>query len=227
MIDQLTIGEKSSYDDYGASLSAREIGMPKKKTIKQTVPYSNATYDFSAINGELYWEERELKYVFEMTAQTPEELEEMKAAFADWVMNVMNEKIFDPFIPDYHFEGTFDDITFADEEDIEKTTVTVKFTAYPYKIANYAKEYTFTIDPISRAFTIVNTAGHRIIPKIVATKDFGIKTNKNGVITRYSLNAGETYDDRFMLEKGENDIEMYCMEQAFCDVTFSYFEEVL
>lgn len=223
MIDQLTIGEKSSYDDYGASLSAREIGMPKKKTIKQTVPYSNATYDFSAINGELYWEERELKYVFEMTAQTPEELEEMKAAFADWVMNVMNEKIFDPFIPDYHFEGTFDDITFADEEDIEKTTVTVKFTAYPYKIANYAKEYTYNTNSVNGAHTVYveNTSSHRVIPRIILSANSFI-ANDN---TNYFLEAGEICDDRFMLERGTNKFELFASPNV--TVTFIYFEEVL
>ena len=78
MIDQIKIGDKSSYDDFSASFSNRKIGKPKKKVIKETIPFSNITYDFSAINGELYWEERELEYTFEITADTPEELEELK-----------------------------------------------------------------------------------------------------------------------------------------------------
>lgn len=138
MIDQLIIGDKASFDDFGASLAQRTIGQPPKKSIKETVPFSNMTYDFSKINGEIYWEERELEYVFEMIAPTPEKLEDMKTAFADWVMNVMNEEIHDPFIPEYHFVGTYAEMEFEDEDGVEKTTASVTFTAYPYKIANHA-----------------------------------------------------------------------------------------
>lgn len=136
MVDQLIIGDKASFDDYFASLAKRKIGNPKKKVIKETIPYSNITYDFSKVNGELYWEERELEFVFEIIADTPEKLEDMKTAFSGWMMNVFQEQIHDPFIPEYHFLGTFEDIDFEDEESLDKTTATVKFTAYPYKIAN-------------------------------------------------------------------------------------------
>ena len=109
MIDQLIIGGKASFDDFGASVSERKISYPKKKSIKKTVPFANVTYDFSKINGELYWEERTLEYIFEIMADTPEMLEQKKQAFSNWVMNVMNEKIYDPFIPDYHYLGTYED----------------------------------------------------------------------------------------------------------------------
>lgn len=145
MTDQLMIGDKASFDDFEASLASRKIGMPKKKSIKETVPFSNVTYDFSKINGELYWEERELEFVFEIIASTPEELEELKTAFSSWVMNVHNDEIHDPFIPDYHFIGTYDDMDFADEESLDKTTVTVKLMAYPYKIANLPTVYEYTV----------------------------------------------------------------------------------
>lgn len=225
MIDQLIIGDKASYDDYSASLATRAIGQPKKKTIKETVPYSNATYDFSAINGELYWEERELEYVFEMTAETPEELEEMKAAFADWVMNVMEEKIFDPFIPDYHFVGTFDDIEFDDDEGLDKTTVSVRFTAYPYKIANYAKEYTYTVEPNSSlTIHIENASSHRVIPTITVS-DAGITLGYGNL--RWYIPQGTVKYDFFMLEKGINEFSCQNTTAINSTVTFSIIEEVL
>lgn len=170
MNDQLIIGEKASFDDYEASLAKRNIGMPTKKTIKETVPFSNVTYDFSKINGELYWEERELEYVFEIIASTPEKLEELKTAFASWVMNVFEEEIHDPFIPDYHFIGTFDDIDFEDEETLDKSTVTVTFTAYPYKVANLPTVFEFEVevgmyDP-KIISTFVNDSAHRVTAKL-------------------------------------------------------------
>ena len=171
MIDQLIIGEKASFDDFGASLATRNIGMPRKKSIKETVPFSNVTYDFSKINGEVYWEERDLEFVFEIIASTPEKLEELKTAFSSWVMNVFNEEIHDPFIPDHHFVGTFDDIEFEDDEGLDKTTVTVTFLAYPYKIANTPKVYQLDIDSgTSKKIWIVNESSHRITPTIITHK---------------------------------------------------------
>ena len=108
MFDQLIIGNKASYDDFGASVAGRTIVPPKKKVVRETVAFSNRVYDFSAINGELYWEEQELEYVLEMTADSPEMLEAKKMAFSSWVMNAADEKIIDPFIAGYHFVGTLD-----------------------------------------------------------------------------------------------------------------------
>lgn len=163
MIDQLIVGDKASYDHYMASLASRKIGLPKKKSVKETIPYSNVTYDFSRINGELYWEERPLEYVFEMLASTPEELEELKSDFSSWVMNVFEEEIHDPFIPDHHFIGTYEEIDFEDEETLDKTTVTVKFMAYPYKVANLPTVFELKSDGTgSKEWGIENKSSHRV-----------------------------------------------------------------
>lgn len=167
MFDQLIIGDKKSYDDFGASLSKRKIGMPTKKEISETVPYSNITYDFSGINGEVYWNDRELEYTFEMTADTPERLEDLKIAFASWIMNVFEEELHDPFIADYHFKATYKDLSFDDEEGLNKTTATAKFKAYPYKIANIPTAYVFEL-PANATTTMVieNHSSHRVTAAI-------------------------------------------------------------
>lgn len=82
----------------------------------------------------MYWEERELEYTFEIIACSPDELESKKTAFSDWVMNVLNEDIHDPYQPGWHYVGTFEGINYSDDESMEKTTATVKFMAYPYKM---------------------------------------------------------------------------------------------
>lgn len=176
MIDQLIIGDKASFDDYGASLTKRKIGMPVKKKIKETVPFSNITYDFSAINGEVYWEERSLEYIFEIIAENAEKLEELKLKFAAWVMSVQGERLQDPFIPDYHFNATYDDMSFEDEDGLEKTTVTVKFTAYPYMIANNAKVYEKVIAPsnVLETLLIVNESAHPVTMTVTNDKHISI-----------------------------------------------------
>lgn len=227
MIDQLIIGDKASYDDFGASLAKRKIGQPKKKSIKETVPFSNKTYDFSAINGEVYWEERELEYVFEMLAETPEELEDAKTAFSNWIMNVMEEDIRDPFIFGYHFIGTFDDISFDDDEGLDKTTVTVKFTAYPYKVADNVKKYTFIVENGHMTARVINNSAHRVTPFIKANGAFALIQETETSIERWALMAMEGVIDNFMFAVGVSEITLQNPNAEAITVEFSFTEEVL
>ncbi len=219
MLDQLIIGNLASCDDFDASVKERTNTPGKKKSIKETVPFSNITYDFSKINGELYWEERTLKYVFEITASTPEELEEKKSAFAAWVMNVMNEEIYDPFIENYHFIGTFDDIEYSDDD--IKSTITVTFTAYPYMISNTKKEYAFSL--VNGAVTtarITNNSSHRITPTFV--NDFPVTIQKGNV--EFTIDSGETTDDTFQFEPGVTEVLITAIGTGNLKIVFS--EEV-
>ena len=47
----IRINNKHSYGDFGLYLKSRNIGLPEKKSIRQTVPFMNGYYDFSALNG--------------------------------------------------------------------------------------------------------------------------------------------------------------------------------
>lgn len=222
MIDQLIIGGLASFDDFGASLAKSKKKQPKKKSIKETVPFSNVTYDFTAINGEIYWEERELEYIFEMTADTPEKLEEMKTAFAGWVMNVFEEDVHDPFIPDYHFKATYEDMEFEDEDGMEKTTATVKFSAYPYKIANYPKIHDVSITASGKETVyILNNSSHKIVPTITASGEIVMQIGAN----EYGMGAGTFKDSNLKLPVGLNAVVIKASGSA-CDVTIQFYEEV-
>lgn len=224
MIDQLMIGDKASFDDFSASVAARVIGTPPKKTIKETVPFSNTTYDFSKINGELYWEERPLEYIFELTAHTPEELEELKAAFAAWVMAVMNEQLFDPFIPDYHFLATYDEMNFEDDEGMDKTTATVTFTAYPYKIANVAKVYEATLPSSGQVrIEVLNESTHPVSLTVANTTGITIKI---GEALTAPLSSGEGTYGALKLPSGLVPVVLTNSEAREGAVRISFYEEV-
>lgn len=222
MIDQLIIGNKASYDDFEASVRERKDNKPKKKSIKETVPFSNVTYDFTAINGEIYWEERTLEYVFEITANTPEELESKKQRFVSWIMNVMGAELHDPFILGYHFIATYDDID-VDDSEIEKSTITVKFTAFPYMIANTKKSYEIVFDAGKEITEIIkNNSSHRITPTLIANIPF---TLVMGNIT-FGIPSGETKDSSFMFAVGDNTVKVKAQEKAGT-LKIEFFEEVL
>ena len=219
MFDQLIIGNRASYDDFEASVKERTIKDGAKKEIKDSVPFSNVTYDFSAINGEIYWEDKELEYVFEITADTPEELEVKKIAFKSWLMNVMGEKLYDPFILDYHFIATFKSIDIDDSE-IEKSTITATFTAYPYMIANQPKVYNVDIvdtgDSSTATVAINNDSSHRITPTFVA--EVACTAEIGG--SSYAIPAGETTDDSFKLEVGVNTLVIKANTGAALSISF-------
>ena len=134
MIKQLIINGKKSYDDFDLYISERTISQPKKKSIKESVPFSNVVYDFSDINGEIYWEERTLKYVFDFAELSTEEMEKAKSKVLTWLMNVHDTDIYDPYIGDYHFRGSFESDSWS--EDFGAGALTINFSVYPYKISN-------------------------------------------------------------------------------------------
>lgn len=220
MIDQLIINGIGSLDDFGASVKERSISPPKKKRIKETVPYSNTTYDFSKINGELYWEERTLEYVFEMLATSAEELEEKMQPFRAWLLNVHEAELHDPFIQNHHFIATYADMDIDDRE-IEKATVTVTFTAYPYMIADVKRIFIYNlVSNEPQTVKIINNSNHRIVPTFKCDAEFTvIKGN-----TSYGIPAGEITDASFWLEADANTITLQSATNV--DVYITFVEEV-
>jgi hypothetical protein len=150
-------------------------------------------------------------------------LEEAKTYFANWVMNVFEAEIYDTFTPDFHYYGTFEDISFLDQEDMEKTTATVIFAAYPYKIANRAKKYTFAVGAqAEKAVEIVNASSHRLTPKITTSAAIVLVVDN----TRYAVGAGTFEDDTFKIAAGLNNITIQNTEDAECTVKIEFHEEV-
>lgn len=235
MTDQLIIGDRASFDDFDASVAARKISPPKKKSIKETVPFSNRTYDFSAINGETYWEERELEYVFELTADTPEELEDLKRKFSAWVMGVREQELHDPHIPDYHFLATYEDMDAEDDEGLDKTTLTVTFTAYPYMIANAPKVYEVTIPPVvaggnTQTIFVLNESEHPVPLTIANTVDMTLKLGEEPTV---SIPAGAGTYGALKLPKGRTKVELRnpshydgSVDLEDCVARLSFYEEV-
>lgn len=222
-MDQLIIGNTKSLESFGASVAARVIKPPKKKSIKETVPFSNVTYDFSAINGEIYWEERELQYQLEMIAESPEELEAMKTQLSAWLMNVQEEKLIDPHDTGWHYISTFDSMEYEDDESLLKTTAVVNFLAYPYKIANTETSFIGNIPAAEkRDFSVVNNSAHRITPTITNNKAITIRLNN----VSYAVSAGTSTDEVLKLAPGENTLNIQNNEQEVCKVEISFLEEV-
>lgn len=223
MFDQIVIAGVGSNDSYEATVRERTISEPKKKIIKETVPFSNAIYDFSDINGELYWEERVLTYIFEIIADSPEELEIKKQKFKNWIMLVKEEELHDPFIENYHFIATFDDIS-CDDSEFEKSTITVTFFAYPYMISNYKRQYNISVganDELS--VDVINNSSHRLAPTIVSDTNITISINN----VTYSIPAGTITSENLKIEIGTNSVTITNAGDVTANIEIYYNEEVL
>lgn len=216
---ELIINGKKSFENFGAYISERKISLPKKKSITESPPFSNLTYDFSGINGEIYWENRELEYSFDIAEFTTDEMEVEKTKLTDWLLNVHDADIYDPYIGDYHYHGSFDSISW--EEDFGAGTLTATFSVYPYKIANEAK--VVTVETASGKkytdyeLTFENNSSHRIMPVIESTGEYNIVFGG----LSYSVGVG-TYEDTFYLFPGNNTLKV----TGSGKMTISFVEEL-
>lgn len=211
---QLIINGKKSYDDFDLCISDRNISPPKKKSIKESVPFSNMVYDFSNINGEIYWEERKLEYSFDIAEISTDKMEEVKSKVSNWLMNVQDTDIYDPYIGDYHFHGSFDSASW--DEDFGEGSLKVSFLVYPYKISNADVVNELEINK-ELTKTITNESAHRIAPTIISSGTFTITLNNK----TYSVGNG-THTNVFYLESGENTLTI----KGSGSITISYAEEM-
>lgn len=215
MIKQLMINDKKSYDDFNVYIGSRKISSPKKKSIKESVPFSNKIYDFSKINGEIYWEERTLEYEFDIAELSTEEMEIAKSKLLTWLLNVHDTDIYDPYIGDYHYHGSYNSDSW--DEDFGAGTIKVSFSVYPYKISNRNVETSVELSGEDKTITITNNSSHRVAPTIISEGSFTINIGDDS----FSIGRG-TYETSFYFECGETELKI----NGSGTITFSYVEEV-
>lgn len=212
--DGIRINGKHSYGDFGLELKDRKIGLPKKKNIRQTVPFMNGYYEFSALNGAPAWDERIIEFYFDVINESPVELDNFVSHVLDWLGTVQDEDIYDDTVYGYHWHGSYDDAKVNLDESGLQAEIVVYFAVHPFKIANEAKAHSLT----AGTHTIINS-GMAVSPYAQSDADAAIQ------IGNYvsSIPANEEIQLEIDLERGEN-IVLITGEGT---VTLSYFEEVL
>lgn len=98
---------KHSQTDFWATLTSRDIGMPEKKRYLESVPYSNVTYDFSALYGAQTYNRRALKYEFTISSKRGwKYLRSCVQAFVNWLYEPQGTaELRDSTDPEYHFNA--------------------------------------------------------------------------------------------------------------------------
>lgn len=215
MNDGIRIKDKHSFRDFGLYLKSREVSLPTKKSIRETVPFFNGYYDFSALNGAPAWDSRTVSYRFDVIADCPIELENQTVKILDWLCNVHEENIYDDAMPLHHWIGSYDTCSLSWEESGGQVEIAVTFVCHPFRIAKEATEYVLKSGV---QYTIVNH-GMSVTPIVRSTKGAAIQ------IGSYvnSIPAGEPYKLKINLERGENTV----MATGEADVVLGFYEELI
>lgn len=212
--DGIRIKDLHSYRDFDLYIKSRHISLPEKKSIRETVPFMNGYYDFSALNGSPTWNERIIEYAFDVIGNTPQELEAEVARVIDWLGNVHDEDIFDDTLPNQHWHGSYESCDVDYDDSGESAEIKVAFVVHPFKIANEAIVHSLT----AGTYTIKN-AGMAVAPYVESTATGAIQ------IGNYvsAIPANESIHLGIDLERGDNSV----IVTGEGTITLRYFEEVL
>lgn len=226
---------KHSYTDLGITMApGREIGLPSKKKILVTVPFSNIEYDFSEVYGTQAYEPRTLKYPFNIQDTTKERMITKKTKILNWLMNSHGkQKLYDDVYPGYYFLAEIEGST-SFSENWADGILTVTFKAYPFMIAELPEgndiwdSFNFELDVAQKtSFTVngelevilINAGTPDVIPEITCSSQMTII--KDGI--SYTVAPGTTKDQDFMLRSGENTVKII----GNGAISFKFFKELI
>lgn len=131
----ITINGKHSYNDFGLSIVESTIGLPKRNSIRKTVPFMNGYYDYTSMSGKITYTERPLDYTFGLLADSVQELEALKNAVVAWLEETDQSDIYDDADPGYYYVGTLDGAPDWTAENEFYGELSVKFVCQPYRIS--------------------------------------------------------------------------------------------
>lgn len=211
--DGIRIGDLHSYRDFDVYIKHRNISLPQKKTIRETVPFMNGFYEFSALNGAPAWGERTIEYVFDIVGETPQDTEENLEKILDWLCNVYDEDIFDDTLTHKHWHGSYETSKPGYDESGELVELSVTFVVHPFKIADEPIEHV-----MAAGSYVITNMGMAVAPIVSSNAAAAIQ------IGNYvsSIPANVEYKLEIDLQRGKNAI----MVTGAGTVRLKYYEEV-
>ena len=122
--------------EMNAVMHSKSIQPPPKKKIKESVPFMHGSYDFSTVgsNGEIVYSEREITIILGLPSDTKEKLQTLYSSVLEWLEDTPRQELRFDVIKDYYYLAEVEEVSsFA--ELMSFGTLTVKFTAYPFKLS--------------------------------------------------------------------------------------------
>src|SRR5690625_5026438 len=229
---------KHTYDDFGITVSEKDVGYPEKNKIKVAVPFSNIEYDFSEVYGDQTYTERPITFVLNVidkhVLNDTQRVNALETSLVNWLMNSNGkQRLYDDAMPGYYYlaevEGglNFDELW-------NHGKLTVVFTAYPFMISEHAEgndiwdTFNFELDVAqitefevngSLEVVLYNVGTPNISPSIEASSPMEvIKDN-----TTYNIPSGTSKSDEFRLRSGENNLTI----KGNGSIKFKFYKELI
>lgn len=186
-------------EDFGLCVSAQPgLSAPVQKTARVDIPFSHGTLDFSALNGEVYYQDRELSFSFDVLADGPEDLEAQLAAVASWLSPVCGDELVDDDRPDVYFRASAPSLSVSRDETGLAASVEASFSVYPFALARTDSEARIT----KGSNPVVNRGDMRA----------RLTVEPEGTVTITVGNLKQTFNGRAVanlyLAPGENAVEV-------------------
>ena len=183
-----------SFRDFGLTISSKTVGLPKKKLLRETIPFANGSYDFSMISGEIIFEDRTAKYTFDIIDNDVVSMQVLRSKVATWLLMVHEANIYDDDYPGWHVIGSYSNDSWS--EDNESGELTVTFKCYSFLVADEMKEYSMA----TGTHQILNDGSRNAVPTIDAPFGATITIGDRTI----TFTAGTYNDSSVFLTSGTN-----------------------
>lgn len=219
-------------------LTTRSVPSPGEKENTESVPYMHGIYDFSMLDNERFFENRDLTFEFLLPSLDYDDRSRAENELKRRLMPLPIQSITDTHLPPgRHWRGKVKSISVTDDADKRKLTVTIVFDAYPFAITDVAEgEQTWNniylpedvfqevefdvVEGADQTVVLINPGDSRLSPTISVTGTVTITGDLFGAVT---LPTGNYSDTEVALLEGIN----YLTLSGSGHVTFGFNKEVM
>lgn len=208
---------RNSFTDFDLYISEKNIPVPERKQITETVPYMSGLWDFSFLDGVDEYDAITLVYSFDVIGDSKQELNEQKTALIAWLHEKTDDnRLFDTDISNSEYYEVYQVKTSWSEEGLQGL-LTAEFLCYPFR-KSPAKTLSVELTTEPQTIIIENKGARPIIPIITVEETATISDGANNI----SLGAG-AYNHALTLKRGNNTLTA----SGSGVLRFTYWAEVL
>lgn len=200
----------------------READAPKEKEVTESIAFQQGIYDFSQMSGERIFENRDVVFKFMLfnrkyNLENPNDRIRFENRIKKIIMPLGVQALYDTHNPTWYWLGKATGITLSHEENMNRVTVTLTFSCYPFMIDSksesndiwddfdfendIAQELTYQIVG-SKSLTLFNVGAAGVTPEVKTTAVMTVVSGGNQI----KLPAGTATSELIRLAPGENPI---------------------
>lgn len=148
---------KNSFNDFELYVASKEIPVPTRKEVTETVPHMSGEWDFSYHDGDIdEYETLPIKYTFDVIADSKQELNNLKTELIAWLHSRGEQKLYDSDISLNEYYEVYRAQAFWEEEGLQGL-LSVEFKCYPLRKADETTK-TLELSETAQSFELVNNS---------------------------------------------------------------------